>query len=331
MRLRQLGNSGLHVGRLALGTMTWGRVTDEVDARDQLRLFAAAGGNLIDTADVYGDGEAERMLGRILVEESLIDSVMIATKAGSRPGTQRRFDASRKHLLDSLNGSLRRLGVDCVDVWQLHAWDSLTPVAETLAAAEQAVADGKARYVGICNYSGWQAATVASLTNASPAGPFIVSAQAEYSLLQRGVEREVVPAAAAHGLGILSWSPTGRGVLTGKYRNSTPADSRAADPHFSSFVAPYLEPESHRIVDAVLTAADGLDVTAGQVALSWIRDRPGVSAAVVGARNTSQLATALATEDLELPGAVAAALEEVSRPAMGYPEAGWNQRPAPLR
>lgn len=305
--------------------MTWGRDTDEHEAREQVEALLEAGGNLIDTADVYADGAAERLLGRLLAEENRRDSVVLATKAVSRPGSERRFDASRKHLLDSLDGSLRRLGVECVDLWQLHAWDPWTPIEETLAAIDVAVSSGKVRYVGVSNYAGWQVAYAATLAKAAHQLP-IVASQSEYSLLQRGIEREVVPACQHLGLGVLPWSPLGRGVLTGKYRTGTPAESRGANPTFATFVQPYLGDSSRRVVDAVCTAAQGLDVQPLEVALAWVRDQPGVVAPILGARTAAQLTTALAADSVEIPDAVRDALDDVSSPERGYPEFGWNQR-----
>ena len=325
MEMRPLGRSGLQVSRLALGTMTWGRDTDEHEARDQLLAFVEAGGTLVDTADVYADGRSEQIVGA-LVDELGRDSVVLATKAVSRPGTDRRRDASRGHLLGALDASLRRLGVDHVDLWQLHAWDPLTPVEETLGALDTAVSSGKARYVGISNYSGWQTATVTAHQAARHAVARPVSTQMEYSLLQRGIEREVVGAAEAGGLGILPWSPLGRGVLTGKYRHGTPADSRAASSHFSSFIAPFLGERSRLIVDAVCTAAEGLGVAPLEVALAWVRDRPGVVAPIVGARTAAQLRGALTVEELELPDEIVTALDEVSSPESSYPDSGWTGR-----
>lgn len=306
--------------------MTWGRDTDEHEAREQLTLFLEAGGNLVDTADVYADGAAEKILGRLLAEEHRRDNVVLATKSVSRPGTDRRFDASRRHLLNALDGSLRRLGVDCVDLWQLHAWDPWTPIDETLAAVDAAIAAGKVRYAGVSNYAGWQVAQAATVQELGSSSAPLVSVQVEYSLVQRGVEREVVPAAQALGLGLLPWSPLGRGTLTGKYRNGTPAESRAANPTFSSFVQPYLGDDSRRVVDAVCTAAQGLDAQPLEVALAWVRDQPGVTAPILGARTAAQLQVGLASDKLELPDALRAALDDVSKPVRGYPEFGWNQR-----
>ena len=319
MKQRALGRSGLHVSRLALGTMTWGRDTDEHEARDQMLAFVEAGGTLIDTADVYAETRSEQIVGSLVAEVGR-DSVVIATKAVSRPGTERRRDASRGHLLSALDASLRRLGVDHVDLWQLHAWDPLTPLDETLGALDAAVSSGRTRYVGISNYSGWQTAKAAALQAAHAGSAPLVSTQMEYSLVQRGIEREVVPAAIDAGLGILPWSPLGRGVLTGKYRHGTPADSRGASSHFASFIAPFLGDESRRVVDALCTAAEGLAVAPLEVALAWVRDQPGVVAPIVGARTAAQLRGALTVEDLELPEEIVTALDEVSAPVHGYPD-----------
>jgi aryl-alcohol dehydrogenase-like predicted oxidoreductase len=326
MEVRQLGRSGLDVSRLALGTMTWGRDTDEHEARDQLVAFTDAGGTLVDTADVYGDGAAERVLGQLIGDVVTRDQLVIATKAVSRPGTARHFDASRGHLLAALDSSLRRLRTDHVDLWQLHAPDARTPLDETLTAVDDAVRSGRVRYAGVSNYAGWQTARAATWQQALPGRAPLVSTQVEYSLLQRGVEREVVPAAAGCGLGILAWSPLGRGVLTGKYRTGTPADSRAASDHFSSFVQPYLGQAARRVVDAVVIAADGLGVAPLEVALAWVRDRPQVASTIVGARTAAQLLGSLQADSLTLPDEITAALDEVSAPASGYPESGWNQR-----
>jgi aryl-alcohol dehydrogenase-like predicted oxidoreductase len=320
MQQRPLGRSGLTVSRLALGTMTWGRDTEPDDAAGQLKSFLDAGGTLLDTADVYAGGESEAVLGALLGSLVPRDGLVIATKAGLRPGAVRRRDGSRGHLLRSLDGSLRRLGTDHVDLWQVHGYDPGTPLEETLAALDQAVATGRARYAGVSNFSGWQTARAATWQQAWPGRTPLVAAQVEYSLLERGVEREVLPACAALGLGVLPWSPLGRGVLTGKYRQGRPPDSRAASPHFAQFVAPYLRPGCSGIVEAVATAAAGLGVSPVQAALAWVRDRPGVVAPVLGARTVGQLLDALAAESLTLPTEIGQALDDVSAVALGYPE-----------
>jgi aryl-alcohol dehydrogenase-like predicted oxidoreductase len=322
MEQRRLGQTGLHVSRLALGTMSWGRDTDEDDASSQLKAFLEVGGTLMDTADVYVDGESEKIVGRLLQGVVRRQDLILATKAVSRRNSERDRDASRRHLLTALDESLARLGTDYVDLWQMHAFDPATPLEETLSALDAAVSSGRARYVGVSNYNGWQTAKAATWQRAWPGRAPIVSTQMEYSLLQRGVEREVVPATLDLGIGILPWSPLGRGVLTGKYRAGTPADSRGASPDYQRFVAPYLDDRASRIVGAVITAADGLGVSPLAVSLAWVRDRPGVVAPIVGARTAAQLKASLDADALVLPAEIRDALDDVSMPSMGYPEAG---------
>lgn len=320
MRQRRLGTTGLYVSDLALGTMGWGRDTDDDDAAAQLRTFLDAGGTLVDTANVYVNGESESILGRLLAHAVDRDAVIVATKAGIKRDEDRDRDASRGHLLGALDASLARLGTDHVDLWQLHQWDPRTPIEETLAALDTAVTSGRARYVGISNYSGWQTAKAATWQRAWPGRAPISSTQVEYSLLQRGIEREVVPAALSLGIGLLPWSPLGRGVLTGKYQAGTPADSRGASRDYGRFIRPYLDDRASRIVGAVLTAADGLGVSPLAVALAWVRDRPGVTAPIVGARTAAQLRASLEADATVLPEEIRTALDDVSEPDMGYPE-----------
>ncbi|UVS79406.1 aldo/keto reductase [Actinokineospora sp. UTMC 2448] len=321
MEQRHLGRSGLRVSRLALGTMTWGRDTDAEAAAAQLAAFTEAGGTLVDTADVYADGDTERLIGALIDDIVPRDHIVLATKAVAR-----RHDgpfgggASRGALLAALEASLTRLDTDHVDLWQLHAWDALTPLEETLCAVDAAVRSGKVRYAGISNYSGWQTATAATRQAHTPGAAPLVSTQVEYSLLERGIEREVAPAAAHHGIGILAWAPLGRGVLTGKYRTNTPADSRGASPQWGNYIEQHRTDRAARIVQAVATAADGLGTSPLAVALAWVRDRPGVTAPVVGARDAAQLRGSLAAESLILPPEIRAALDDVSKPDLAYPE-----------
>ncbi len=320
MQQRPLGRSGLMVSRLGLGTMTWGLDTDPDDAGAQLKAFVDAGGNLVDTADVYADGEAEAVLGTLLDAMVSRDDLLIVAKAGLRARAGRRHDASRGHLLKTLDTTLTRLGVTHVDVWLVHGWDSATPMEETLAAVDHAVAGGKVRYAGVSNFSGWQTARAVTWQQSWPGRAPIVASQMEYSLLQRGIEREVLPACQALGVGVLPWSPLGRGVLTGKYRHDRPGDSRAGRPHFERFVLPYLQPRCSAIVESLATAAAGLGISASEAALVWVRDRPGVTAPILGARTVEQLEVALNTEEMQLPHEIAQALDDVSAVGMGYPE-----------
>ncbi len=315
MEYRHLGRSGLAVSRLGLGTMTWGVDTDPDAAAEILAAFCDAGGTLVDTAAVYGDGKAEAILGELLGKTIPREDVVLATKAGiSHRNGHNILDTSRRALLDTLDASLARLGTDHVDLWQVHVYSGATPATEVMTALEQAVSSGKARYVGVSNYGGWQLAQAATLQGNSPCGAQVISDQVEYSLLNRSVESEVLPAAHTLGVGVLAWSPLGRGVLTGKYRNGTPVDSRAASTRFGGFVEGYLTPNSRAVVDAVATAASGLGCSPLEVALSWVRDHAGVTAAVVGARTVAQLKASLAAEDLTLPPEIRAALDDVSDP-----------------
>lgn len=312
MKRRSVGSSGLQVSRLGLGTLTWGRDVPAPQAKGLLRQFVEAGGTLVDTAAAYGNGEAERIIGRLIHTDLARDDVVIATKAGFgvRDG-KRVVDTSRTALLDDLAGSLRRLHTDHVDLWQLHAWGG-APLEESLAAIDQAVNAGMVRYSGVSNFVGWQTAQAATWQSAFPGRARITSAQVEYSLLARRAEVEVIPAVRAFGLGLFPWSPLGRGVLAGRYRTGRPRDSRGGQQHFAWFVEPYLEARSRSVVEAVATAADGLDLTCAQVALLWARDAPGVTAPLIGPRTTEQLEELLQTEEIALPDEISAALDDVS-------------------
>jgi aryl-alcohol dehydrogenase-like predicted oxidoreductase len=314
MDQRFVGRSGLSVSRIGLGTMTWGRDTGPEEAAAQLTNFVDAGGTFVDTADVYGDGEAEILLGRLVREQVQRRGLVLATKAVLTPGGPRSRDASRRHLIAALDLSLARLGLEEIDLWQLHAYDPDVPLEETLAAVDTAVSSGRTAYAGVCSYTGWQLAAAGVWQQAVPGRTPIVSAQAEYSLLARDAERELLPAAEHVGAALLAGSPLGRGVLTGKYRTGIPADSRAATPHFADFVRPYLDERSRSIVESVTTAAEGLGVSPLAVALSWVRDQPGVAAAIVGARTRAQLAGVLEAERLTLPLEIRQALDDVSAP-----------------
>jgi aryl-alcohol dehydrogenase-like predicted oxidoreductase len=247
------------------------------------------------------------MLGSLLGKTFRRDEFVLVTKAGLGASGP---DASRRALLDTLNTSLARLDTDHVDLWQLEAVDPLTPLEETLAVLEHAVTSGRARYVGVTDHRGWQLARAATLLEASSSRARLVAGGVEYSLLERRAEVEVLPAAASCGLGVLAHAPLAGGVLTGKYRHNTPLDSRAAR---TDDLDERLGPAGRAVVDALATAATGLGVSPAEVALAWVRDRPGVSAAIVGARNTAQLATALAAESLLLPSEIRAALDDISR------------------
>ncbi|WP_456694782.1 aldo/keto reductase [Aeromicrobium sp. P5_D10] len=313
MRYRRVGRSGLEVSRLALGTMTWGSTVDAFEAEDQLRVFLDAGGTLVDTAPIYGDGDCEELLGTLLAKSGVRDQIVLAGKAGfTRRAGQVVKDGSRRTLLDQLDVSLRQLGTDHLDLWQIHTPDLEVPLEETLGALEHAVRTGRTRYVGISNFTGWQTGIAQTWLSGRSEGIPLVSTQVEYSLINRDPEAEIIPAAAHLGMGVFAWSPLGRGVLSGKYRAGIPTDSRAATPGWDSFVGEHLTPGKASAVEALARAAEGLDVTIAHVALAWLLARPQVSAAIVGARTTAQLEENLAADDLELPTEILQALDDVS-------------------
>ncbi|HEX6055932.1 MAG TPA: aldo/keto reductase [Intrasporangium sp.] len=308
---RRVGSSGLRIAPLALGTMTWGRSVDRHEACDHVRAFLDAGCELIDTAYGYGGGDAETCIGEMLDQVVTREDLVICTKAGiHRVGDERRVDVSRRTLIHQLDASLQRLRTDHVDLWLAHTWSDDVPLEETLSALEWAVATGRARYVGVSNYTGWQVSRALTLLEQARV-PLVVN-EIQYSLVAREPEGEVLPAAEALGFGVLAWSPLGRGVLTGKYRSGVPAGSRATSADFPGFAERFLDEHARRVSEAVIMAARGLGVTPSEVALAWVRDRPGVTAPVVGARTGAQLRTALASLELTLPPEIVDALDDVS-------------------
>ncbi|MFD1858578.1 aldo/keto reductase [Aeromicrobium camelliae] len=313
MLSRRLGGSGLEVSRLGLGTMTWGTVVDEYGAEDQLTTFLDAGGTLLDTAPIYGEGRTEELVGRLLSKHGVRDRLVLAGKAGLvHRDDQVVRDSSRRTLLAQLDRSLRDLGTDHLDLWQIHRFDTRTPLDEAVATLDEAVRSGRVRYAGISNFTGWQASLAHARFDARGTGVPLVSTQIEYSLLHREPENDAIAAADYLGMSVLAWSPLGRGVLTGKYRAGIPGDSRGADAHWEAFVHTYLTPEKSRIVEAVAKASDGLGVPLTHTALAWVRDRPAVGAVIVGARTVAQLQESLASEHLTLPAQIADALSDVS-------------------
>ncbi len=317
MEQRYVGRSGLQVSALGLGTLTWGQETDEHDARDQLKVFVSGGGTLVDTGGAYGDGRSEGVLAALLADVVHRDDVVLSVTAGAAGGTDAaatagpaRADNSARSLLRSLERSLRRLGTDHVDLWWVPGWDPAVPVVEVLRAVDAAVTSGRARYAGVAEHTGWQLATVAQL--ATTQGVPLVAAAAEYSLLHRAPEAELVPAAAHHRVGFVARSPLAHGVLTAKYRSSVPPDSRGSDPERADQVDRYLGARGRRVVQAVLTAAEGLDAAPREVALAWVRDAPGVTCTLVGARTGEQLDAVMA-DALVLPPEIRAALNDVAQ------------------
>jgi aryl-alcohol dehydrogenase-like predicted oxidoreductase len=329
MEYRQLGRSGLRVSRLTLGTMTFGGrgkfgdvgATDVEGARRQIDMALDAGVNLIDTADVYSDGAAEEILGQAL--RGRRERVLLASKARfpMGPGPN---DAglSRHHLIEACEASLRRLQADYLDLYQVHEWDGLTPLEETLAALDHLLQSGMVRYVGCSNFAGWQ--VMKALGIAERTGlPAFVSQQVYLSLQERSAEYEIVPSAIDQGLGLLIWSPLAGGLLSGKYRRGQPPPEGSR--HAREWDEPpvYDEDRLYDTVDVLVEIAASHGVSAARVALAWLLDRPGVTSVIVGARTDEQLSDNLAAASLQLSAEEHARLDEVSRPPLIYPY--WHQ------
>jgi aryl-alcohol dehydrogenase-like predicted oxidoreductase len=327
MHYRTLTGTGISVSNLALGTMGFGTETDEADAFTILDRFVEAEGNLVDTANVYGGGASEEVLGRWFASRpaDIADRVVLATKArfGTGPDTNEN-GSSRRNLDRALSASLGRLGRDKVDLFQLHGWDPHTPIEETLRFLDEAVRAGKINHIGLSNFTGWQMQL--ALSTAKAAGLHVpVTLQPQYSLLSREIEFEIVPAALHNCIGLLPWSPLASGFLSGKYtREEQPTDGTRAGSgspmmaHIYSDLA--AKKQNWDTLDAVRKTAADLGVSPSQVALSWVANRPGVVAPIIGARTLAQLEQNLVAGDLELTEEHTARLDEVSAPTSNdYP------------
>jgi aryl-alcohol dehydrogenase-like predicted oxidoreductase len=336
MEYRTLGSSGAAVSTYALGTMTFGAEADEDMSHDQLDTFLEAGGTLVDTADVYTHGASEEIVGRWLDDRpaDVTDRVVLATKARMAMGEDPNdVGLSRRHLSRALDAALTRLRVDCIDLFQVHAWDPLTPVEETLGFFDDAVRAGKVRYAGLSNYTGWQVQKAVDVAEHRHL-PRPITLQPQYNLLSREVEWEIVPACAANGLGLLPWSPLGGGWLTGKYtRDQRPTgDTRLGDDPERGVEAYDKRAASERtwaVIDAVRSVASARGVPMAAVALAWLHDRPTVSSVVLGARTTEQLSANLGAAGLHLSAEETAVLDAASDPAPAdypYGAAGAAQR-----
>ncbi len=335
MEYRTLGASGCSVSNLCLGTMTFGAESDEDVAHTQLDRFVEAGGTLVDTADVYSAGVSETIIGRWFADrpQDVTDRVVLATK-GRFPmdDSPNGLGLSNRHLTRALDDSLRRLGLDTVDLYQVHAFDPLTPLDETLHTLDRFVRAGKIRYWGLSNFTGWQLTKAVHLARQLGLTP-PVTLQPQYSLLVREIEWEIVPAARDAGLGLLPWSPLGGGWLSGKYRRDqrpTGATRLGDDPNRGMEAWDRRGTErTWDVVEAVQRVAETRGVTMAEVALAWVTDRPAVSSTILGARTLEQLETNLRAADLHLDADETAALDAASDlHATDYPygELGLDQR-----
>ena len=336
MEYRRLGSSGAIVSTLAMGTMTFGTESDEATSHSQLDAFFAAGGNLIDTADVYSGGVSEEIIGRWLARQSgeVRSRVVLATKGRFRTGSAPNdVGLSRRHLRAALHASLQRLGVDSVDLYQVHAHDPLTPPEETLSFLDDAVRAGDIAYVGLSNFTGWQLQQIVGVAELrSLVRP--ITLQPQYNLLVREIEWEIVPACLANGLGLLPWSPLGGGWLTGKYtRETRPSGATRLGENPDRGVEAYDGRRSVErtwaVIDAVSSIAGHRAVSMAQVALAWLVDRPGVSSVILGARTLEQLKENLGAAGLHLTADERATLDAASDPTPAdypYGTAGTEQR-----
>jgi len=319
-----LGKSGLKVSRACLGTMTFGNRdwgTDEAEAQRIVDAFLDAGHNFVDTADVYNAGVSEEIVGRAI--KGRRDQVVLATKGynvmGQGPNDQ---GSSRAHLTAAIEASLRRLGTDYVDLYQLHNWDHDTPIEESMATLDDFVRSGKARYIGCSNFFASQIVE-AQWAADRVGGTSLASLQPQYSLIWRDIETDILPTATRHGLGVIVWSPLGGGMLTGKYgRGDRPTDGRlgqGSDMEAEGMRMLTLTDQNFDIVDEVKTVAAELGSSATAVSLAWLLGRPGVTSLIIGPRTKGQLTDNLAGFDLELPTEAAKRLSRVSRKPVSYP------------
>jgi aryl-alcohol dehydrogenase-like predicted oxidoreductase len=335
MEYRMLGSSGAVVSTLALGTMTFGTETDEVGAHAQLDQYLDAGGNLIDTADVYSAGVSEQIIGRWLASRTgARDEIVLATKGRFAMGRgPNDLGLSRRHLGAALDASLRRLGVDEVDLYQVHAFDPLTPLEETLRFLDDAVRAGKVRYLGLSNFTGWQlqkAVDIAEFRGLSRP----VTLQPQYNMLVREIEWEIVPAAQSAGLGLLPWSPLGGGWLTGKYRREEPPSGATRlgenpDRGVEAYDRRSRVERTWDVVDAVRAVSSERGVSMAQTALAWLVDRPTVTSVILGARTLEQLDDNLGAAGLHLDAGETERLDAASDPAAAdypYGAPGIEQR-----
>ena len=335
MEYRLLGSSGCAVSALALGTLTFGNETDQATSFSQLDQFTEAGGILVDSADVYADGRAEEIIGRWLAARpGKRELVVLATK-GRFPTdeTPNGHGLSRRHLSLALDASLRRLNVETIDLYQLHAWDPLTRLEETLRFLDDAVRAGKINYVGLSNFTGWQlqkAVDIAEFRGLSVP----VSMQPQYNLLARAAEWEIVPACQAAGLGMLAWSPLASGWLTGKYRRGEPAPAGTrvvenADEGMRIWNQRGQSEQTWQVIDVVRKVAEGRGVSLARIAIAWLMARPAISSVILGARSMAQLTDNMAAAELKLTPEETRLLDGASEaPAPDYPYGvpGQSQR-----
>jgi aryl-alcohol dehydrogenase-like predicted oxidoreductase len=320
MQIRNLGRTGLKVSNLCLGAMTFGNSDWGCDESTSARIvhqFLDHGGNFIDTADAYSAGVSEEITGRAIADRR--SEVVIATKVLAPMGTSANDRGlSRKHIMDAVDASLKRLGVDYIDLYQVHGFDEQTPIDETLRALDDCVRSGRVRYIGCSNHFAWQLMKAIALSRELGTARYDCL-QPNYSLVTRAIEREMLPLCIDQGVGVIPYSPLAGGILTGKIRagEAPPAGSRAAvNPFGGNF---YSEERKLAIAQVVSEVAEGAGVTSSQVALSWCANQPGITSPIFGARTVEQLEDNLGAADLELDDEANKRLDEASRLELEYP------------
>jgi aryl-alcohol dehydrogenase-like predicted oxidoreductase len=320
MRMRKLGRTGLKVSNLCLGTMTFGNAqwgNDETTAKQIVDRFLDAGGNFLDTADVYNAGVAEEITGRLIREKR--QQVVLATKVAGPMGTGANdLGLSRKHILDAVDASLRRLGTDYIDLYQVHVYDPTTPLDETLVALDDCVRSGRVRYTGCSNYSAWQLMKSLHLSRELGIARYDCL-QPQYSLVCRYIEREHLPLCLEEGIGVIPWSPLAGGLLTGKIRKGAdpPTGTRASVDQMNQ--ERFNSEKNREIAETVIEVGQSIGKTASQVALAWVNQQPAVTASIFGARTLEQLEDNLGSADLVLDDEACKRLDEVSALPLIYP------------
>lgn len=314
MKYNRLGRTGLRVSEVCMGTMTFGGVTDQAEAQRMFDRCLDAGVNFFDTANVYTGGQSETILGRVMKDKR--EDLVIATKVFNAQGPgPNDMGLSRKHIIQACEASLRRLGTDYIDLYQVHADDRETPLEETLRALDQLVRDGKVRYIGASNHVAWRLSD-ALWTSETKGLARYECLQPLYNLIERGLDAELLPLCRDKGVGVITWSPLASGWLTGKYRGEVPADARLNEPGRPPMGATV---DRERIMDAVISEAERLGATPAQVALRWVMDQEGITSAIIGARNLEQLNDNLGAADLDMDQETWKGLDRASRLPLTYP------------
>ncbi|MCZ8521486.1 MULTISPECIES: aldo/keto reductase [Paenibacillus] len=319
MKYRVLGKSGILVSELCLGTMTFGNATSEEDSVDMIHRFLDRGGNFIDTADVYVSGKSEEIVGKAIREKR--SEVILATKVRFPTSTNvNHVGLSRKHLIDGVEASLRRLNTDYIDLYQLHVWDQVTPIEETLRTLDDLVTSGKVRYIGCSNFLAYQLMKSLSLSDYNRYCRFI-SIQPQYSLVCRTMDREMVPLCLEENVGIIPWAPLGGGFLTGRYaRGEEPVQGRLSAKAGESRWELRNTEKNFRILDEVLSAATSLEKTPAQVALNWLLAQPGITSPIFGASTLDQFEDNMGSTGWTMPSEIWSRLDEVSALEEEYPQ-----------